>query len=319
MERREQYDPEDIESLLTERNYDELLAEERAFVLRHLSGRDEYEQMRALLHFVRPDERSRPTIEPEDRTRTNVLAAFRAQQRPQWRVWLNSIAAWLAPGDAAAFWRPALAFASLALLIVVGVVAVRQFGNEAGVAELAELKEIPAPEKNEVPAAPPAELERKDPVSPSLPVYTEANGAAASASTNGPATELQSATEAEREVYSFDLAEKKDTEQSTSPATTDAVMVAKEDVAAATAKFEVNKNVFSTPTFPGAAPATTGHVVTQEELVRNESIANVPEGSKASRTKKRSADMGKAVDDAIRASRSLGQDPALMSLINSGW
>ena len=48
MERRELYDPEDIESLLQERGYDELLEEERAFVLRHLSGREEYEAMRTL-------------------------------------------------------------------------------------------------------------------------------------------------------------------------------------------------------------------------------------------------------------------------------
>ena len=45
MERRELYEPEDIEQLLIERPYDELLEMERAFVLRHLSGRDEYEAM----------------------------------------------------------------------------------------------------------------------------------------------------------------------------------------------------------------------------------------------------------------------------------
>ena len=37
MERREHYDPEDIESLLQERGFDELLEEERAYVLRHLT------------------------------------------------------------------------------------------------------------------------------------------------------------------------------------------------------------------------------------------------------------------------------------------
>ena len=41
MEPRELYDPEDIEQLLIERAFDELLEEERAFVLRHLSDRTE--------------------------------------------------------------------------------------------------------------------------------------------------------------------------------------------------------------------------------------------------------------------------------------
>ncbi|HRF81766.1 MAG TPA: hypothetical protein PL070_16935 [Flavobacteriales bacterium] len=102
MERHERYDPEDIEGLLSERGFDELLPDERAFVLRHLSGREEYERMRALLHYVRPDERDRGTIEPEDRVRTNVLEAFRAQQQPQWRIWLNGISLWLAPNGASA-------------------------------------------------------------------------------------------------------------------------------------------------------------------------------------------------------------------------
>ena len=59
MERHERYDPEDIESLLSERGFDELLPDERAFVLRHVNGREEYERMRALLHYVRS---TRPSI-----------------------------------------------------------------------------------------------------------------------------------------------------------------------------------------------------------------------------------------------------------------
>ena len=45
MERTERYDPEDLEQLMLERSFDELLGEERAFALRHLQGRAEYEQM----------------------------------------------------------------------------------------------------------------------------------------------------------------------------------------------------------------------------------------------------------------------------------
>ncbi|MBK6832337.1 MAG: hypothetical protein IPG92_17090 [Flavobacteriales bacterium] len=91
MERREHYDPEDIESLLQERGFDELLEEERAYVLRHLTGREEYEAMRALLYQVRDDERMHPPIQADADVKNAVMAAFRAQQQPQWRIWLNSL------------------------------------------------------------------------------------------------------------------------------------------------------------------------------------------------------------------------------------
>jgi hypothetical protein len=91
MERREQYDPEDIESLLYERSFDELLEEERAYVLRHLSGRAEYEAMRTLLLELRTNDAQAPPLEPLPSVRANVMEAFRAQRQPQWRIWLNSI------------------------------------------------------------------------------------------------------------------------------------------------------------------------------------------------------------------------------------
>jgi len=318
MERREQYDPEDIESLLTERSFDELLSEERAFVLRHLSGRDEYEQMRALLHHVRPDERGRPTIEPEDRVRSNVLAAFRAQQQPQWRVWLNSVAVWLAPRDASAFWRPALAFGSLALLIVAGFVAVRQFGNETSVADLAELKEVPAHEKNENSPAPPAELEQMDTVGSLVIMHAEGSRAAASVSER-PTEFLSAEVGPAREEFHLDLDEKKDAPQFDPSATADAVMMDKENGTGATTKYEVNGSLSSAPPVSDTAPVPTGHVVTQEELMRNQSVANVAETAKVSPTRKRAAQAEKVADDGASASRSLGQDQALMGLIYAGW
>jgi hypothetical protein len=117
MERREHYDPEDIEQLLMERGFDELLDEERAYVLRHLSGREEYEAMRSLLMTVQRTETSPDLLDPEEAVRDRVLEAFREQHRPGWRVWLNSVGATLLPRDASAMWRPALALGAIALLI----------------------------------------------------------------------------------------------------------------------------------------------------------------------------------------------------------
>ena len=112
MERRERYDPEDIESLLSERSFDELLEEERAYVLRHLTDRNEYETMRGLLLHMRTSDREQEPLVAPDSVRSNVINAFRAQQRPKWQIWLNSVGPLLWPKEMSALWRPALAFAS---------------------------------------------------------------------------------------------------------------------------------------------------------------------------------------------------------------
>jgi hypothetical protein len=100
MDRRERYDPEDIEILMQERSFDELLEEERAYVLRHVSDRAEYEAMRSLLIHMRDDARDQEPIEADPAIRANVMQAFRNEQQPQWRIWLNSVGAALFPEEA---------------------------------------------------------------------------------------------------------------------------------------------------------------------------------------------------------------------------
>jgi len=141
MERRELYEPEDIEQLLIERPYDELLEMERAFVLRHLSGRDEYEAMRALLLKVHDDDADMAPIEAEPSVRAHVMDIFRSEQRPQWRIWLNSVHAFLLPKEASAMWRPALALGSVALVAWLVVVNTGRF-EAANAPQLAELKDV---------------------------------------------------------------------------------------------------------------------------------------------------------------------------------
>lgn len=150
MERRELYEPEDIEQLLIERPYDELLEMERAFVLRHLSGRDEYEAMRALLLKVHDDDAGMEPMDAEPSVREHVMDVFRSEQRPQWRIWLNSVHAFLLPKEASAMWRPALALGSVALIAWL-VVANRGHFEGAKAPQLAELKdtkETQSPEEN---------------------------------------------------------------------------------------------------------------------------------------------------------------------------
>lgn len=149
MDARERYDPEDLEALLNERAFDELLAEERAFVLRHVADRAEYETLRATLAQVRAEGRPGPPVAADPEVRDRVLAAFREARRPAWRIWLNSVGTWLAPPSPAQYWRPVLAFGTLALLIAVGV-AVWMPSPGLEPEGLAELKPVALPAEPEI-------------------------------------------------------------------------------------------------------------------------------------------------------------------------
>ncbi len=151
MERPERYDPEDLEHLMLERSFDELLAEERAFALRHLKDRNEYERMRELLQMVQGHRQAAPG--PSDAgpaVRERVLHAFRIHHRPQWRIWLNGVGAFWLPARPAAYWRTALA---MGVVVVVAISVVRLARHEVPTKELAELQPVPA---HPTPAALPA-------------------------------------------------------------------------------------------------------------------------------------------------------------------
>ncbi|MEO8589238.1 MAG: hypothetical protein ABI432_07720 [Flavobacteriales bacterium] len=315
MERREQYDPEDIESLLNERSFDELLEEERAYVLRHLASRDEYENMRVLLHQVRSDERNEgPIIAPAE-VRAHVLDVFRQQQQPQWRVWLNSIGAVLWPKEMSALWRPALALGSLALLITAGVFVLRQ-GDESK-AQLAELR--PAKEEVTTIKPDPASAQQAAPAFDS--VLNDRRSSQMKASEDVHALEQGTFEKEDQSGYvravpptagaTAAAAERSYTTVSGSTAATfDAVSVApaveslEEEKAAVVDDERLAKK---------EEPASVPHQVTEVELARNESVANA---TGRARTVSKRKTMGSSVS---ASSRSLGDDAALVSLINSGW
>lgn len=317
MELRERYDPEDIESLLSERAFDELLADERAFVLRHVSGREEYEQMRALLHYVRPDEHDRASIDADEAVKRNVMEVFRKQQQPQWRIWLNSVAAWLAPQEASAFWRPALAFGTLALLIVAGVVAVRQFEG-AHSSEMAEVRTVPA--KPEEAAPTPARTEASaaeekpvevPPGAPSSRIVGEVHAAEVE-QTKTVQLDVLSGSDLQDDAFlNEDVADNR-------------AEVAREENSEKFLSAEKTPDMQFSSTSDAAAATpqvTYSHVVTADELVRNQSLANeqgVVVAASAGR-KRSTVAKDKETLDANGQSRSLAQDPALLSLVAAGW
>ncbi|MGV9013970.1 MAG: hypothetical protein ACOH13_15370 [Flavobacteriales bacterium] len=154
MEPTERYDPEDLEHLMLERRFDELLEEERTFALRHLTGRAEYERMRALLLHVREERTEQGTLDAPPKVREHVLRAFREQQRPQWKIWLNSVGGFLLPERPAQYWRPALALGTVAVLVFASLFTWRTMGTDGNkvLAEVKEVKKVAAGENTVAPA-----------------------------------------------------------------------------------------------------------------------------------------------------------------------
>jgi hypothetical protein len=301
MDRRERYDPEDIEILMQERSFDELLEEERAYVLRHVSDRAEYEAMRSLLMHMRDDARDHDPIEADPAIRANVLQAFRNEQQPQWRIWLNSVGAALFPQEAMAMWRPALALGGLALVVVLSVVLVRQFGS--GPQELAEIRPAKTAEQDVPPLGRAEQDEREQELEteePSSGISDEQEIA-----TDAVAGAVREEFKTDHHVFEDAIAEKAMPPAPTAPQTaarTDAMELAE------TPAMQREEVMTDSETL------TRSHVVTADELSRNMSVANA--------TGKVQAKERKAVAmDAIPAttSTSMAENPALLELVAAGW
>lgn len=315
MERRELYDPEDIEQLLMERAYDDLLEEERAFVLRHLSDRSEYERMRALLLRMDDERREAAVIDADPSVRTHVMEAFRAQQRPQWRVWLNSVGGAFLPREGQGYWRPALALGAVAAIGLWTVTSLRNpaLENANAVAEV----------KQELPKTAP--LEENDRSEATLPAVPASEDQASKAETAPPATVI--APNTPDMLDDADLAtESRATDEAPTggAAMADAVMFEPVTAAGAVAK-STNEEI----AMDGASMDTSltvtldfSHVVNQREMLTNASTANTSPAIKSievaeakSVLKKRKA---AAMDDQAKESAVADAGP-LLGLLRAAW
>jgi len=317
MERREHYDPEDIEQLLMERSYDELLDEERAYVLRHLSGREEYEAMRKLLDHVQRSEPEPELLDADPAVRAHVMQVFRDQSKPQWRVWLNSVGALLMPEEASAMWRPALALAGLTAVITTGVWLYRS-GDQAP-DQLADLKKVEQaePRKPSVPVdnAPIADA----------PAPTTKNELAAQQQLQSTVSDAQGTLQEERReapATGSTLEEVADVAiASAEPVADEEVAYARKDVAASADRMRNADTVQfeDAVKFTQAAPTATN-----SGYVNNWSMANadgtVARQTAAAKEKKMEDRRSKAGSDRERASsRSLSEDQTAIALLSAAW
>jgi hypothetical protein len=91
MKQYSKYDPEDIESLLLHKQFNELYPEEKEFVLRHLDGVEEYESMRRMLLELKNSEGTDEWLTPDPSIKKALMAEFARERKGRFSIWLNSL------------------------------------------------------------------------------------------------------------------------------------------------------------------------------------------------------------------------------------
>lgn len=306
-----------------ERPFHDLLPEERAFVLRHLSGQDEYEAMRATLNAMRHLDNERVPIAADAVVRENVMAAFRAQQQPQWRIWLNSVGALFVPKEGHGMWMPSLRIAGIAAVVGVGIWSITRFNGIAPADMVAELKQeqepspaksVAADEKAAVSTATDTDAAIGDPQAPEggFVIENEASGSGADPGIEG--------LVAADEMKSIDVAE------AVSPAS-GADHIFKATVTSEEAHEDVSTVFFDARSatdsiavfeqFAEAAPAREAAV--QEVMVVTEAAATRGERKRAEAATKSKGEMELEKDNNSSMANSRALDQRLLSLQNAAW
>lgn len=117
MKSNSKYDPEDIESLLLHKQFNELYPEEKEFILQHIETPEEYESLRKTLFDLRDASQQGEWLEPDASLKKDLMAQFVTEEKGGFRVWLNSLFVW---PDVQWYRQPALrvAFAGACVIAV---------------------------------------------------------------------------------------------------------------------------------------------------------------------------------------------------------
>ena len=146
MKHQEKYDPEDIESLLKNKQFYELYPEEREFVLKHMEDEHEYNRMRRLLLEIQEISASDDLLNPDASIRKNLLYELRKEKKSRFVIWLNAVFA----APEIPWWKQSgvrVSFGVLILLLGVGSILLLNDNNPI---VLAENKQSENPQTEEV-------------------------------------------------------------------------------------------------------------------------------------------------------------------------
>lgn len=115
------YNPEDIEALLTNKTFDELLPEEKEFVLQHVESKDEYTLLRTTLLAIKKSSENDELIEANPKIKEDLLLLMEDKAR-RGAGWFNLNGLWsfLFPEDVFMFKKPGFQLASFAVVLFFG-------------------------------------------------------------------------------------------------------------------------------------------------------------------------------------------------------
>lgn len=142
------YDPEDIESLLLNKEFDELYPEEKSFVLQHIENQDEYNSMRNMLSHISNSEMDE--ISPRENTLDNLMEKFVTEEKKGFKWWLNSIAITAFPKERTWFNQPGWQMTLATCVMVIGFSLYQDNNSMSDLQNIAEVrKEQKAAEPSE--------------------------------------------------------------------------------------------------------------------------------------------------------------------------
>lgn len=128
------YDPEDIESLLMHKQYNELFDDEREFVLQHVKNEEEYNSLRSMLFTLHDQPYQEEWLEPDPSIKKELLKEFAAEKKGGFMVWLNSI--FILP-EIKWYRRPAYQMAFATAVVLIGGIWFFAVRNEKSIDQIA--------------------------------------------------------------------------------------------------------------------------------------------------------------------------------------
>lgn len=137
MKQFDKYDPEDIESLLLNKQFAELYPEEKEFVLRHISDEEQYNSMRKMLMEICEISQSDDLLTPDASIKENLMAQFESDRKSRFTIWLNSL---FAAPDLPWFRQRGFQMAFGIGVMLIGVWGILQWNNADTPAALAEVR-----------------------------------------------------------------------------------------------------------------------------------------------------------------------------------